>query len=167
MGVDEHRAKAPKSVAVAIVTVSDTRTVSDDSSGNAIADLLKAAGHRIGRRSLVKDEVEDIQKVLREAIEDSGVDAVVISGGTGIARRDVTLEAVSAFQEKAIPGFGELFRALSYQEIGSAAMMSRAAAFVTEGKLVFCLPGSEKAVRLAISRLIIPELGHAIWEVRR
>lgn len=167
MGVDEHRAKAPKSVAVAIVTVSDTRTASDDSSGNAIADLLTKAGHRIGRRSLVRDETSEIQKVLREAIEDQGIDAVVISGGTGIARRDVTLEAVSTFQEKAIPGFGELFRALSYQEIGSAAMMSRATAFVTEGKLVFCLPGSEKAVRLAVSKLIVPELGHAIWESRR
>ena len=167
MGVDEHRSKAPKSVTVAIVTVSDTRIVSDDFSGNAIADLLRTAGHKVGRRSLVKDEVQEIQKVLREAIEDAGIDAVIINGGTGIARRDVTLEAVSAFQEKAIPGFGELFRALSYEEIGGAAMMSRAAAFVTEGKLVFCLPGLEKAVRLAVSKLIVPELGHAVWEARR
>lgn len=167
MGVDEHRARAPKSVTAAIVTVSDTRTTSDDFSGNAIADLLKAAGHRVGRRSLVKDDVQEIQKVLREAIEDAGIDVVVINGGTGIALRDVTLEAVSAFQEKAIPGFGEIFRALSYEEIGSAAMLSRAAAFVTEGKLVFCIPGSEKAVRLATSKLIVPELGHAVWEARR
>lgn len=167
MSVDEHRSKAPKIVTVAIVTVSDTRTEADDHSGNAIAELLRAAGHRVGRRSLVKDEVQDIQRVLREAIEDSEVDAVIVNGGTGIARRDVSLEAVSAFQEKAIPGFGELFRALSFEEIGSAAMMSRAAAFVTEGKLVFCLPGSEKAVRLAMSRLIVPELGHAVWEARR
>jgi molybdenum cofactor biosynthesis protein B len=167
MGVDEHRSKAPKSVTVAVVTVSDTRTAADDYSGKAIAELLGAAGHKVGRRSLVKDDVQEIQRVLREAIEDPLIEAVVINGGTGIAQRDVTLEAVSGFQEKAVPGFGELFRALSYDEIGSAAMMSRAAAFVTEGKLVFCLPGSEKAVRLATSKLIVPELGHAIWEARR
>jgi molybdenum cofactor biosynthesis protein B len=116
---------------------------------------------------IVKDEVEAIQKALRELIEDSGVQAVVMNGGTGIARRDVTPEAITPFQEKSIPGFGELFRALSYTEVGSAAMMSRASAFVTEGKIVFCLPGSEKAVRLAVEKLIAPELEHMVWEAQR
>jgi molybdenum cofactor biosynthesis protein B len=167
MSVEEHRTKAPKTVKVAIVTVSDTRTEADDYSGNAIRDLLVAAGHKVPRRLIVKDDVLEIQKALRDLIEDPGVEAIVTSGGTGLAHRDVTLQAVAHFEEKHIPGFGELFRMLSFQEIGSAAMNSRAEAFVSEGKLVFCLPGSEKAVRLAIDKLVAPDLGHLLWEVRR
>jgi molybdenum cofactor biosynthesis protein B len=167
MSVEEHKSKAPKSVNLAIITVSDTRTEVDDLSGRAIADTLARAGHRIVRRTIVKDEIADIQKALRELIEDDGVQVVVMNGGTGISRRDVTLEAITPFQEKSIPGFGELFRALSYSQVGSAALMSRASAFVTEGKIVFCLPGSEKAVRLAVEKLIAPELGHMVWEAQR
>jgi len=167
MSAEEHRSKAPKSVNLAIITVSDTRTEVDDLSGRAIADTMARAGHSIVRRIIVKDEVEEIQKALRELIEDDGVQVVVMNGGTGIASRDVTLEAVTPFQEKSIPGFGELFRALSYNQVGSAALMSRASAFVTEGKIVFCLPGSEKAVRLAVEKLIAPELGHMVWEAQR
>jgi molybdenum cofactor biosynthesis protein B len=167
MSVEDHKSKAPKSVNLAIITVSDTRTEADDSSGMAIADIMARAGHIIVRRAIVKDEVEEIQKALRELIEDTGVQAVVMNGGTGIARRDVTLEAITPFQEKSIPGFGELFRTLSFNQVGSAAMMSRASAFVTEGKIVFCLPGSEKAVRLAVEKLIAPELGHMVWEAQR
>ena len=167
MSVEDHKNKAPKSVNLAIITVSDTRTEADDSSGMAIADIMARAGHIIVRRAIVKDEIEEIQKALRELIEDNGVQAVVMNGGTGIARRDVTLEAVTPFVEKSIPGFGELFRALSFNQVGSAAMMSRASAFVTERKIVFCLPGSEKAVRLAAEKLIAPELGHMVWEAQR
>jgi molybdenum cofactor biosynthesis protein B len=167
MGVEDHRQRAPKTVGLAVITVSDTRTETDDLSGKAIADTMAKAGHRVLRRIIVKDEVQEIQKALRELIEDDAVQAVVMSGGTGIARRDVTLEAIMPFQEKSIPGFGELFRVLSYNEVGSAAMISRASAFVTEGKVVFCLPGSEKAVRLAVERLIAPELGHMVWEAQR
>ena len=167
MGVEEHRAKAPRTVKVAIVTVSDTRTEADDYSGNVIRDLLVAAGHKVPRRLIVKDDVLEIQKALRDLIEDPGVEAVVTSGGTGLAHRDVTLEAVGHFEEKHIPGFGELFRMLSFEEVGGAAMMSRATAFVTEGKIVFCLPGSEKAVRLATTRLIAPEVAHMVWEAGR
>ena len=167
MSVEDHKSKAPKSVNLAIITVSDTRTEADDSSGMAIADIMARAGHIIVRRAIVKDEIEEIQKALRELIEDNGVQAVVMNGGTGIARRDVTLEAITPFQEKSIPGFGELFRTLSFNQVGSAAMMSRASAFVTEGKIVFCLPGSEKAVRLAVEKLIAPELGHMVWEAQR
>jgi molybdenum cofactor biosynthesis protein B len=100
-------------------------------------------------------------------IEDPRIQAIVMNGGTGISKRDVTLDAVVRFEEKQLPGFGEIFRALSFKEIGSAAMMSRAGAFVSEGKVVFCLPGSEKAVRLAVSKLIAPELGHMVWEANR
>lgn len=167
MSVEDHKSKAPKSVNLAIITVSDTRTEADDSSGMAIADIMARAGHSIVRRAIVKDEIEEIQKALRELIEDNGVQAVVMNGGTGIARRDVTLEAVTPFVEKSIPGFGELFRALSFNQVGSAAMMSRASAFVTERKIVFCLPGSEKAVGLAVEKLIAPELGHMVWEAQR
>lgn len=167
MGVEDHRAKASGSVRFAIITVSDTRTEKDDQSGKAIAELMQDSGHICHRKIIVKDDVSEIQKVLREMIEDPQVQAVVLNGGTGVSRRDVTLEAVAHFEAKPMPGFGELFRALSYQEIGSAAMMSRASAFVAEGKAVFCTPGSEKAVRLAVSRLIAPELGHLVWEANR
>ena len=167
MGVDDHRRKAPKSVSFAVITVSDTRTEADDLSGKAITQLMERAGHKPVRKAIVRDDIPEIQRALRESIEDSRVQAIIINGGTGVAKRDVTLEAVSHFEEKPLPGFGELFRTLSYQEIGSAAMMSRATAFVSEGKIVFCLPGSEKAVRLATERLIAPELGHLVWEANR
>lgn len=167
MSVEDHKIKAPKTVNLAIITVSDTRSEADDSSGMAIAEIMARAGHSIAKRAIVKDEIEEIQKALRELIEDNSVQAVVMSGGTGIARRDVTLEAITPFVEKCIPGFGELFRALSFSQVGSAAMMSRATAFVTERKIVFCLPGSEKAVRLAVEKLIAPELGHMVWEAQR
>lgn len=167
MGVDDHRKKAPKCVRLAIITVSDTRTEKDDSSGMAIAEIMVGAGHEVVRKIMTKDDAGEIQKALRELIEDESVQAVILNGGTGIARRDVTMEAIQHFQEKTMPGFGELFRMLSYQEIGSAAMISRAAAFVSERKVVFCLPGSEKAVRLACSKLVAPELGHLVWEAQR
>jgi len=167
MGVDDHRQKAPKCVRLAIITVSDTRTEKDDFSGMAIVEIMVGAGHEVVRKIMTKDDAGEIQKALRELIEDESVQAVILNGGTGIARRDVTMEAIQHFQEKTMPGFGELFRMLSYQEIGSAAMISRAAAFVSERKVVFCLPGSEKAVRLACSKLVAPELGHLVWEAQR
>ena len=167
MGAAEHREKALKSVRFSVITVSDTRIARDDLSGNAIVELMESRGHESVRKVIVKDDALEIQKALREMIEDPRVQAIVLNGGTGISKRDVTLDAVARFEEKQLPGFGELFRTLSYKEIGSAAMMSRAGAFVSEGKVVFCLPGSEKAVRLAVSQLIAPELGHMVWEANR
>ncbi len=167
MGVDDHRSKAPKNVKAAIITVSDTRSEKDDMSGKAISEILASAGHTTVRKEIVKDDQEQIRAALRGLIEDANVQAIIMNGGTGVSLKDVTLEAVHDFEEKKLPGFGELFRMLSYGEIGSAAMMSRATAFVTEGKVVFCLPGSEKAVRLATTKLIAPELGHLVWEARR
>jgi len=167
MGVDEHREKAPTSVEFAVITVSDTRSEADDHSGKAIIEVMSSHGHRCISKVIVRDEVLEIQRALREFIEAPAVKAVIINGGTGVAKRDVTLEALEEYQEKAIPGFGELFRALSFQEIGSAAMVSRACAFVSEGKPVFCLPGSKNAVTLAVSRLVAPELGHLVWEANR
>ena len=167
MGVEGHENKAPKSVVFAVLTVSTTRIESDDHSGGVIIDLLSSAGHRLARKVIVKDNIEEIQRALREFIEDDSVQAVVVNGGTGVAKADVTLEAVAHFEEKQLPGFGELFRALSYQEIGSTAIMSQASAFVSEGKPVFCIPGSEKEVRLAVAKLIAPELGHLVWQANR
>jgi molybdenum cofactor biosynthesis protein B len=167
MGTDEHRERAPKSIGFGVVTVSDTRAESDDVSGMAIIETMKAAGHKFIRKMIVKDETDQIQGAFRELLEDKEVNAVVATGGTGVSKRDVTLEAASHFEEKLLPGFGELFRMLSFEEVGSAAMMSRATAFVTEGKVVFCLPGSEKAVRLATTRLIAPEVAHMVWEANR
>ena len=167
MGVDEHRSKAPKSVKIAIVTVTGSRSVSEDQSGDVIMSLSREAGHVVTKRAIVKNDVSEIRKTLRIMIEDPSVEAVIITGGTGVSGKDLTIEAVEDFREKLIPGFGELFRMVSFNEIGSAAMMSRAEAFVTEGKVVFCLPGSEKAVRLAMRSLIAPELAHLVWEVKR
>ncbi len=167
MGTDEHREKAPKSIGFGVVTVSDTRTDEDDTSGKAIIEIMNGVGHRFARKVIVMDDIEQIQKALRELLEDGKIQAVVVNGGTGVSKRDVTLEAALDFEEKGLPGFGELFRVLSFEEIGSAAMMSRATAFVTEGKVVFCLPGSERAVRLATTRLIAPEVAHMVWEANR
>lgn len=167
MGAEEHRSKAPKSVRFSVITVSDTRTEDDDTSGGAIVSLMTAAGHAHVRKVIVKDDVIEIQRALREMIEDEQVQAVIINGGTGVSKRDVTLEAVAHFEEKPLPGFGELFRSLSFKEIGSAAIMSRATAFVSERKVVFCVPGSEKAVRLAVAGIIAPEVGHLVWEANR
>ena len=167
MGTEEHKGRAPKSVGFGVVTVSDTRTEKDDLSGVAIIEIMKSTGHKFVRKVIVRDEVEQIQKALREMLEDKETSAVVLNGGTGVSRRDVTLEAALDFEEKGLPGFGELFRMLSFEEVGGAAMMSRATAFVTEGKVVFCLPGSERAVRLAITRLVAPEVAHMVWEANR
>jgi len=167
MGVHDCAGEAPRSVSFSVITVSETATETHDLSGMAISNLLKSAGHCLVRRTIVRHDVAEIQKALRESIEDSRVQAIVINGGTGIAREDVTIEAVSHFEEKSLPGFGELFRSLSYAEIGGSAMMSRATAFASEGKVVFCLPGSEEAVRLAADKLIAPELGHLVLEASR
>lgn len=167
MGVEEHRERAPKRVRFSVITVSDTRTEADDASGHAIVSLMSSSGHVLVRKEIVKDDVQQIQRALREMIEDKETQAIIMNGGTGVSKRDVTLEAVAHFEEKGLPGFGELFRSLSYREIGSAAVMSRATAFVSEGKVVFCIPGSEKAVRLAVSSIIAPEVSHMVWEANR
>jgi molybdenum cofactor biosynthesis protein B len=148
-------------------TISDSKTPDTDTSGQLIRDLLTAAGHEVVGARLVRDEPAEVQAVVRAACEDPGVQAIVLTGGTGITARDRTFEAIDALLDRRLPGFGELFRMLSFQEIGAAAMLSRAQAGVRAGRLVFSLPGSPGACRLALERLILPELGHLVREVSR
>lgn len=150
-----------------VLTVSDTRTLATESSGRTIADLLAAAGHTVVDRQIVKDDPDAVQQIVRGALNDERVRAIITTGGTGISRRDSTFEAVSALFEKQLDGFGELFRMLSFEEIGSAAMLSRASAGVAQGRVLFMLPGSEAAVRLGLTRLILPELGHIVRELTK
>lgn len=159
-----HRAEAVACVATAIITVSDTRTLETDTGGALAAELLAAAGHEVASREIVRDEPAAIRGALEAALARDGVRAVVLTGGTGVAPRDVTPETVAPLLEREIPGFGELFRMLSYEEIGSAALLSRALAGLVRGRVVFVLPGSRGAVRLAIEKLVAPELGHLAAE---
>lgn len=162
-----HRRAAQESIAAAVLTVSDSRTPESDSGGDLVAQLLEEAGHRIARRSIIPDESGAIRHALEQALEDSEVGAVVLTGGTGVAPRDVTPESVEPLLERVVPGFGELFRLLSYREIGSAALLSRALAGIACRKPVFVLPGSRGAVRLGLTELVVPEIGHLAAEARK
>jgi molybdenum cofactor biosynthesis protein B len=150
-----------------VITVSDTRTMDTDTGGRAIAQLLTAAGYIVEGRRILRDEPAEVSALVLQQAEEPLVDVIITTGGTGITRRDSTFEAVDGLLEKRLPGFGELFRMLSFEEIGAAAMLSRACAGTCRGKVVVALPGSENAVRLAMTRLLIPELGHLVAETRR
>ena len=166
MGQHEHHAAAPRTVTVAVVTLSDTRSPADDRTGDTIVALLEAAGHSVAGRELVREDPPAIRAALEAALA-GPAQAVILNGGTGIAPRDSTPEIVAPLLECELPGFGELFRQLSFREIGAAAMLSRALAGVARGKLLFALPGSKAACRLALERLILPELGHLVGELRK
>lgn len=167
MSVAEHRASSPEHVACFVLTVSDTRTLGNDTSGQAIAEMLEAAGHTVTGRKAVRDEPLDVAQIIREEMGKGAARVIITTGGTGISSRDSTYEAVTAMFDKHVAGFGELFRILSYEEIGSAAMLSRATAGIAAGCAIFMLPGSPAAVRLAMKRLILPELGHVVRELSR
>ncbi len=164
---DQHRADAPAVVCCAVLTVSDTRTREDDSSGRMIREHLGFRGHEIVDSRIVKDEESEIRQTLTSWLADSRIQAIVINGGTGIAGRDVKFPTVTSLIQKEMPGFGELFRMLSYEEVGAASMLSRATAGVVNRTVVFSLPGSVNAVRLAMEKLIGPELGHIVHEITR
>ena len=163
----EHKALAPRVVCCFVVTVSDTRTEETDTSGNAIAALLEAAGHRVAGRTIVRDDPELVRGTIERQLANRDIQVILTTGGTGITSRDSTYEAIDALLQKRLDGFGELFRMLSYDQIGSAAMMSRACAGLVAGRVVVSLPGSEAAVRLAMEKLIIPELGHLVQQASR
>lgn len=164
MSTAAHRKDAPRSVRCFVVTISDTRTPESDVSGDAIAQALQRAGHVVDGRRIVKDDPDAVREAVQAAL---AADVVITTGGTGLAARDGTYEALSAIFEKKIDGFGELFRMLSYRQIGSAAMMSRACAGAIGRTAIFALPGAENAVRLAVDELILPEIGHVVRELRR
>ncbi|MCH7600553.1 MAG: MogA/MoaB family molybdenum cofactor biosynthesis protein [Myxococcales bacterium] len=159
-----HRESASVSVQVVVITVSDTRTLETDTGGALVAEMLEKLDHKVSAREIVRDEPEAIAAGVRGALERAGVGAVILTGGTGVAPRDVTPESVEPLLERIIPGFGELFRQLSYEDIGSAALLSRAIAGLAKGRVVFVIPGSRGAVRLAMEKLILPELGHLAAE---
>jgi molybdenum cofactor biosynthesis protein B len=166
MSAPEHRKDAPTTVRCAVITISDTRHEGNDASGDAIVALLTERGHEIVARRIVRDDPHLVRDAV-QSVDGTAADVVITTGGTGITARDSTYEAIQSLLRKRIDGFGELFRALSYQEIGAAAMLSRAAAGVVGRMAIFSLPGSEHAVRLAMTKLIIPELGHVVRELRR
>ena len=166
MSVHEHKEKGKKSIRCFVITVSDTRDETTDTSGRAIQKFLADEGHQATGYQIVKDEPVQIESSLNQALARNDIDAVIVNGGTGIAPRDGTYEVVSRFLEKKLDGFGELFRYLSYLDIGSAAIMSRAAAGSARGKILISLPGSKGAVTLAMEKLILPEIRHMVSQLQ-
>ncbi|MDM5198499.1 molybdenum cofactor biosynthesis protein B [Fictibacillus enclensis] len=168
MSVEEHKKESPSSVSCKVITVSDTRTEETDKSGILIKDQLVQNGHSVSQYAIVKDEVDEIRSAVLEGCQSEDVEVILINGGTGIAKRDVTIETLEPLFTKEIPGYGELFRMLSYTEdIGSAAIMSRAVAGVIDSTAVFAMPGSSGAVALAMTKLILPEIGHVRREINK
>ncbi len=166
MAEKSHTERSLKTVACFVITVSDTRDETTDRSGGAIKALLEEQGHAVAGYEIVKDEPDDIRTLIAKALAVEAVDVVILNGGTGIAPRDGTYEVVSGVLDKRIDGFGELFRFLSYQEIGSAAMLSRALAGTAGSRVVVSLPGSSGAVKLAMTSLLLPQLGHMVAQAR-
>lgn len=167
MSVETHRAQAPASIGCAVLTISDTRTPANDTGGDTLVRLLTDAGHLVLARNLVPDDPSRVQAWIQRQRARDDVAAILTTGGTGVTSRDSTYEAIFQMIDKPLPGFGELFRMLSYQEIGAAAMLSRACAGVSQCRVIIALPGSEAAVRLALERLVLPELGHLVREATR
>jgi molybdenum cofactor biosynthesis protein B len=167
MGHLQHKATSPASVRCYVLTISDTRTTSNDSSGLAIAELLEGNSHDVSGRAIVRDDPDAIRAAIQEQLEGSAAQVIITTGGTGITSRDSTYEVVCNLLDKRLEGFGEIFRMLSYEAIGPSAMLSRACAGTAQGKIVVSLPGSENAVRLAMNKLLLPELGHLVRELSR
>lgn len=163
----QHRREALKTVRCAVITVSDTRTLENDRGGQILAESLAEAGHTITRREIVPDDPNRIRAIIEELADAAMLDAILITGGTGIAARDQTFETVSALLTKVLPGYGELFRMLSYEDIGPAAILSRTIGGVVGQVVLLTMPGSPAAVRLALDKLILPELAHVVYEARK
>lgn len=163
----EHKAHAPLHVTCVVITCSDTRDSNTDTSGQLMMRLLKEQGHHVAGYHIVKDEPLYIRRVIEEAAQMESVQAILVNGGTGISKRDSTFEAVDAMLEKRLVGFGEIFRYLTFKDIGSPAIMTRAAAGIFRGRVIFSTPGSEGAVRLAMEQLILPELGHIVQQLAK
>jgi molybdopterin adenylyltransferase len=167
LSVHEHRESAPDLVRVAVLTISDTRTPETDTGGDTVEELMQDAGHEIVQRGIVRDEASSIRSELVDLLARSDVDAIITTGGTGISARDTTYEVVESMLDKKLDGFGEIFRMLSYEEIGAAAVLSRCVAGAVGTKFMACLPGSRNAVHLAVEKLLVPELAHVVFELRK
>ncbi|MFM8594522.1 MAG: molybdenum cofactor biosynthesis protein B [Chloroflexota bacterium] len=163
----QHREASPEAVRCAVLTISDTRTPETDTSGQMIKDLLEIKSHPVVAYTVVKDDAAAIRTTIEHWLKDDTVQAILTNGGTGIAGRDTTYDAITGVLEKRLDGFGELFRMLSYQEIGAAAMLSRAVAGVAKGRVIIAMPGSTNAVKLAMTKFVLPELGHLVYEVTK
>lgn len=163
----EHKTDAPASIRCAVITVSDTRTLETDTGGQTIVDLLRAAGHQVVAREIIRDEPAVMRPLLESLRGRDDVDAVLMTGGTGLTSRDQTFETVTSLLTKPLPGYGELFRRLSYEDIGPAAMLSRATGGLMHRTVLLTMPGSRAAVRLAMEKVILPELSHLVREARR
>ncbi len=167
MGYEEHKHISPQKVNCAVVIISDSRTEKTDESGKLLVESLRAAGHTVDSFSMLKNDAEAIWARFGELLHEPDLQAIITSGGTGASRLDLTVETVTPLLEKKLDGFGELFRFLTYQEIGTGSILSRAMAGAARGKIVICLPGSVKAVRLAVEKIILPEIGHMVREASR
>jgi len=167
MGHKEHKDISPQTVNCAVLTISDSRTEANDESGRFIIKALEDSGHRVTTRGIIRNSADIIGNRLAELLADDAVDVIITSGGTGASHRDVTVETVNPILEKKLVGFGELFRYLTYQEIGTPSIMSRALGGIARGKVILCLPGSTAAARLALEKIILPELGHLVHEANR
>lgn len=163
----KHREAAPESVRIAVLTISDTRTSETDTGGDAAQELFEKAGHEVVFRGIVRDEASAIRGAIVDLLARADVDAVVTTGGTGISARDTTYEVAARMIDKRLDGFGELFRMLSYDEIGAAAILSRAIAGAVGGKFLACLPGSRAAVSLGVDKLLAPEIAHVVFELKK
>jgi len=164
---DEHRKDAPRSVGCAVITVSDTRTPETDTGGQKAIELLRDAGHRVLLRQIIPDESKPMRKLLIGLRDRPDVDAILMTGGTGIGSRDQTFETIAGLLDKPLPGYGELFRMLSFEQIGSAAMLSRATGGLIGRTVLLGMPGSPAGVSLAMEKIILPELGHLVREARK
>ncbi len=164
---DQHKHEAPQSVGCGVITVSDTRTLETDSGGQTVVDLLSGAGHAVLFREIIRDEPDPMRELLANWRDRAEIDAILMTGGTGLGSRDQTFETVSRLLDKPLPGYGELFRMLSYEEIGPAAMLSRATGGLLGRTVLLTMPGSRAAVTLAMQKIILPELGHLVREARR
>jgi len=167
MSVEEHKSSAPQRIRCAVVTVSDTRTLSSDTGGQTVIDHLNEAGYVVIQREIIPDEPVLMRELLKQLVAGDNVDAILMTGGTGISSRDQTYETVNDLLSRTLPGYGELFRMLSYEEIGPAAMLSRATGGILDRTILLTMPGSPAAVRLAMEKLIVPELPHLVREASR
>ena len=167
MSYREHKKAAPQSVGCAVLIISDSRTEQTDESGKFLKQALNQNGHRVLAYAILKNDAGAIERKIKELLNQDELQVIITSGGTGISHRDITVETISSIIEKKLDGFGELFRSLSYQEIGTASIMSRAVAGVVGGKIIICIPGSLGAAKLAMDKVILPEIGHMVREVTR